>query len=55
MTLLKDEHTESVSWSWVRECGSEVPIEATPKPWYHFVRWEEEERTDEEGENDETS
>ena len=24
----------------VRECGSEVPVEAIPKPWYHFVRWD---------------
>ena len=28
----------------VRECGSEVPVNAIPKPWYHFVRWDREER-----------
>jgi hypothetical protein len=32
----------------VRECGSEVPVNAVPKPWYHFVRWDREERTREE-------
>ena len=35
----------------VRECGSEVPVNAVPKPWYHFVRWDREERT--EGEENE--
>ena len=36
----------------VRECGSDVPVEAVPKPWYHFVRWDREEnrRSEEEGE-----
>ena len=34
----------------VRECGSEVPVNAIPKPWYHFVRWRERERTEEEEE-----
>jgi len=36
----------------VRECGSEVPVNAVPKPWYHFVRWDREEnrRSEEEGE-----
>ncbi len=28
----------------VRECGSEVPVSAVPKPWYHLVRWDREER-----------
>ena len=28
----------------VRECGGEVPVNAIPKPWYHFVRWDREER-----------
>ena len=27
----------------VRECWSEVPVEAVPKTWYHFVRWDREE------------
>ena len=55
-----DEHVDQlkINWEWrteaVLECGSEVPVEAIPKPWYHFVRWDEEERTEEEGENDET-
>ena len=31
----------------VRECGSEVPVEAIPKEWYHFVRWEEREEREE--------
>ena len=36
----------------VRECGSEVPVNAVPKPWYHFVRWEERRKTeDEDGED----
>jgi hypothetical protein len=34
----------------VRECGSEVPVNAIPKPWYHFVRWDREERRPEEWE-----
>jgi hypothetical protein len=37
----------------VRECGSEVPVNAIPKPWYHFVRWDREERRPEEGEGGE--
>jgi hypothetical protein len=38
----------------VRECGSEVPVEAVPKPWYHFVRWDrmEREEREREGEDD---
>ena len=39
----------------VRECGSEVPVNAIPKPWYHFVRWDREERTEEEWERDNES
>lgn len=35
------------------ECGSEVPIDTTPKPWYHFTRWDKEEKRDEN--NDKTS
>ena len=38
----------------VRECGSEVPIDVTPKPWYHFTRWEEREEKPEEEERDDT-
>ena len=39
----------------VRECGSEVPVNAVPKPWYHFVRWDREERREgEENGDDET-
>ena len=34
-----EERTEAV-----RECGSEVPVSAVPKPWYHLVRWDREER-----------
>ena len=42
-----------MKWDGVRECGSEVPVDATPKPWYHFVRWDREEsRRSEESEND---
>jgi hypothetical protein len=37
----------------VRECGSEVPVEAIPKTWYHFVRWEEREER-EKKDDDET-
>ena len=44
VTLVPDEHTASVTWDGVRECGSEVPIDATPDPWYHFVRWDREAR-----------
>ena len=40
VTLVKDEHTASVSGSGTWECGSEVPVDATPDPWYHFVRWD---------------
>jgi hypothetical protein len=38
----------------VRECGSEVPVNAVPKPWYHFVRWDREETTRRGSENNET-
>ena len=34
-----EERTEAV-----RECGSEVPVSAVPKPWYHLVRWDKLER-----------
>ena len=40
----------------VLECGSDVPVEAVPKPGYHFVRWEEREenrrKEDDDNEND---
>ena len=40
----------------VRECGSEVPIEAIPKTWYHFERWDKEEiRRNREDDNDDTT
>jgi hypothetical protein len=58
VTLSGDEHIERLMMWWeetseaVRECGSEVPVDAIPKPWYHFVRWEEVERTEEEWEDD---
>ena len=62
--LTGDEHVEMLKIGWVerewgeeavRECGSEVPVEAVPKPWYHFVRWDREERekTEEEEWNNE--
>ena len=52
VTLVKDEHTASVSGSGRWECGSEVPVDATPDPWYHFVRWDKEERGRREVEED---
>ncbi len=45
----EEERTEAVL-----ECGSEVPVEAIPKPWYHFVRWDKEEREETGWEDDET-
>ena len=45
-----------INWSQrdeaVLECGSDVPVEAIPKPWYHFVRWEEREEKEERDENE---
>ncbi len=39
----------------VLKCGSDVPVEAVPRPWYHFVRWEErEEKEEKRGEGDDT-
>jgi hypothetical protein len=39
-----------INWSQreeaVLECGSDVPVEAVPKPGYHFVRWEEREESE---------
>jgi hypothetical protein len=61
VTLSGDEHIERFmigedeTSEAVRECGSEVPVEAIPKPWYHFVRWDREERTEEEWERDNES
>ena len=52
VTLVPDEHTASVTWDGVRECGSEVPIDATPDPWYHFVRWDREARRGRSGGNE---
>ena len=37
----------------VRECWSEVPVNAVPKPWYHFVRWDREENRRSEEEEEE--
>ena len=34
----------------VRECGGGVPVNAVPKPGYHFVRWDRMERVEEENE-----
>ena len=50
IVLSGDEHVDSLEWDGVRECGSERPINAIPKPWYHFVRWEERQRTEDEEE-----
>ena len=57
--LSGDEHVEMLKIGWEvreeasRECGNEVPVEAIPKPWYHFVRWEERSRkTDNEWETE---
>ena len=44
VTLSGDEHVERLEGDGVRECGSEVPVNAIPKTWYHFVRWDREER-----------
>ena len=44
VTVVPDAHTASVSGSGTWECGSEVPVDAIPDPWYHFVRWDREER-----------
>jgi hypothetical protein len=30
----------------ILECGTDVPIDAIPNPWYHFRRWEEREEKD---------
>ena len=54
--LSGDAHVDYLEINWViddeaeRECGSEVPVNAIPKPWYHFVRWDREVRTEEEWE-----
>ena len=56
--LTGDEHVERFIMGWVetdeavRECGSEVPVQAIPKPWYHFVKWEEREEKEEKKEDD---
>ena len=44
VTLSGDEHVQSLEWDGVRECWSDVPVNAIPKTWYHFVRWDREER-----------
>ena len=50
--LTWDAHVESLEWDGaVRECGSEVPVSATPKTWYHFVRWDRDEREEREEED----
>jgi len=59
VTLSWDEHVDILRINGIEtehavlECGSEVPVDAVPKPWYHFVRWEEREvREENEGEDD---
>jgi len=48
VTLSGDAHVDALKINGVEreeaylECGSDVPVEAVPKPWYHFVRWREE-------------
>ena len=48
--LTGDEHVDILKINGVEtehavlECGSEVPVDAIPQPWYHFVRWDKEER-----------
>ena len=46
------EINENESTEAVRECGSEVPVNAKPKPWYHFVRWDRIERNESEWESE---
>ena len=56
--LSGDAHIESLeidgneSTEAVRECGGEVPINAKPKPGYHFVRWDKEEKKENENSNE---
>ena len=45
-----EEVTEAV-W----ECGGEVPVNAVPKPWYHFVRWDRERERTQEDDDEETT
>ena len=58
VVLSGDEHIDYLEINWARkdestrECGGEVPINAKPKPWYHFVRWD---RDREETEGDENN
>ena len=42
VTLSGDEHVASLSWTWSRmfEFWDIVNVSATPKTWYHFVRWD---------------
>ena len=40
LTLDKDIGIFSISGSGVYECGQTVTIEAIPKTWYHFKRWD---------------
>lgn len=40
LTLDKDMGISSISGSGVYECGQTVTIEAIPKTWYHFKRWD---------------
>ena len=43
VVLSGDEHVDHFEWDGtVLECGSERQVEAVPKPWYHFVRWDKE-------------
>ena len=56
VTLSGDEHVQMLKINGEQreqatlECGSEVPINAVPQPWYHFVRWEEEKEEEREDE-----
>ena len=58
VTLSGDEHIQMLKINWnetnqaTLECGSEVPVEAVPKPGYHFVRWDKEEKEENENENE---
>jgi hypothetical protein len=40
LTLDKDMGISSISGSGVYECGQTITIEAIPKTWYHFKRWD---------------
>ena len=54
VTLSGDEHIQMLKINWSEtnqatlECGSNVPVEAVPKPWYHIVRWDREAKEEKE-------